>query len=244
MFVNDLENEQIFKGTEDLDLEFIKIFLLMYADDIILFSETEDGLQNGLNILHDYFKKWKLTVNTQKTKVVVFRKGGILSRQTHFYYGDLEIDIVNKFTYLGIVLQSGGAFTEAHNALAGQALKSIFVLNKYVRKFVNFKPKHVLDLFDKLIKPILNYGAEVWGLSQAMPIERVHVQFCKKLLGVKQCTQNDFIYGELGRTSLTVKRNFGLKCACHTIKNMLSTCIIYLKKIARYYRIVLIGHPW
>ena len=110
-----------------------------------------------------------------------------------------------SFSYLGIVFTVGGVFTEAHNALAGQALKSIFVLNKFVRKFVNLKPKHVLDLFDKLIKPILNYGAEVWGLSQAMPIERVHLQFCKKLLGVKQCTQNDFIYGELGRTSLTVE---------------------------------------
>ena len=75
MFVNDLENELIVKGTEGFNLEFIKIFLKMYADDIILFSETEDGLQNGLNILHDYWKKWKLTVNTQKTKVVVFRKG-------------------------------------------------------------------------------------------------------------------------------------------------------------------------
>ena len=62
---------------------------------------------------------------------------------------------------------------------------------------MNLKPKHVLDLFDKLIKSILNYGAEVWGFSQAMPIKRVHLQFSKKILGVKQCTQNDFIYGEL-----------------------------------------------
>jgi len=29
--------------------------------------------------------------------------------------------------------------------------------------------------------------------------ERVHLQFCKRLLGVKRCTQNDFVYGELGR---------------------------------------------
>lgn len=27
----------------------------------------------------------------------------------------------------------------------------------------------------------------------------MHLQFCKKLLGVKQTTQNDFVYGELGR---------------------------------------------
>ena len=207
MLINDLENELIVKGVAGLDLHFIKIYLLMYADDIVLFSETEDGLQSGLNVLHDYCQKWKLTVNTQKTKIVIFRKRGTINRQTRFLYGGLEIDIVNKFTYLGIVLTVGGAFSESHTALAGQSLKSIFALNKYIRKFVNLKPRHVLDLFDKLIKPILNYSSEVWGFSQAMVIERVHLQFCKKLLGVKQCTQNDFIYGELGRTSLTVERH-------------------------------------
>ena len=40
-----------------------------------------------------------------------------------------------------------------------------------------------------------------------MITERIHLQFCKKLLRVKQCTQNDFIYGELGRTSLLVDRH-------------------------------------
>ena len=37
-------------------------------------------------------------------------------------------------------------------------------------------------------------------------IETVHLQFCKKLLGVKQATQNDFVYGELGRLNFQVQR--------------------------------------
>ena len=35
-----------------------------------------------------------------------------------------------------------------------------------------------------------------------MQQERVYLQFCKKLLGVKKFTQNDFVYGELGRVPL------------------------------------------
>ena len=34
----------------------------------------------------------------------------------------------------------------------------------------------------------------------------MHLQFCKKLLGVKKTTQNDFVYGELGRTTCSTKR--------------------------------------
>ena len=47
--------------------------------------------------------------------------------------------------------------------------------------------------------PILKYGSEVWGFAKANAIERVHMQFRKKVLWVKNSTQNDFVYGERGR---------------------------------------------
>ena len=123
-----------------------------------------------------------------------------------FYYNGQEVEIVSSFKYLGIVFTTGGSFSEAQSALAGQAQKAIFKLNKYLYKFTYITPKHKLELFDKLITPILNYGCEVWGFGQANVIERVHMQFCKRLLGVKKSTQNDFVYGELGRTTLRTKR--------------------------------------
>ena len=64
----------------------------------------------------------------------------------------------------------------------------------------------MLGLFDKLILPILNYNGEVWGFSKADVIERIHLRFCKQLLGVRVQLQNNFIYRELGRTSLRNSR--------------------------------------
>ena len=65
----------------------------------------------------------------------------------------------------------------------------------------------MLDLFDKFISPILNYGCEVWGFHAAADIERmIHTKFCKRLLGVKKSTQNDFVYGELGRVPMQIGR--------------------------------------
>jgi len=129
---------------------------------------------------------------------MIFRKGG---RQTskHFYYNGKRVDIENKFNYLGIVFTPGGSFSEAQTTLSGQALKAIFKMKKYLHKFTDLSVSHRLNLFDRLIMPILNYGSEVWGFSSGMSIERVHMQFCKQILGVKRCTQNDFVYGELGR---------------------------------------------
>ena len=74
-----------------------------------------------------------------------------------------------------------GHFSETHDALSGQAPKAIYKLKSYVNKFTDLSVSHMLDLFDKLILPILNYGSKVWGFSKAETIERVHVQFCKHL---------------------------------------------------------------
>ena len=47
-------------------------------------------------------------------------------------------------------------------------------------------PKHELELFYKLISPILNHSCEVWGLHQANAIERIHMQFCKSYSGLRK----------------------------------------------------------
>ena len=206
LYLNDLEQKLITRGADGVDIGLLKLFLLLYADDSKIFSESASGLQNGLSTPYDYCQKWKLTVNVDKSKVMVFRKGGRLPQNLVFMYGDLNLEIVKKFNYLGIVFTPGGSFSEAQATLSGQALKAIFAMNRYLNKFVHLKPSHIFDLFDKLISPILNYGSEVWGFAKADNIECVHLQFCKKLLSVKQCTQNDFVYGELGRCSFQPTR--------------------------------------
>ena len=224
MYANDIEQEFITKGADGVDIGFLKLFLLLYADDIVIFSESADGLQKGLNILYEYCQRWKLTVNPIKSKIIIFRKGGRLPQNLSFRYGDTNLEIVNKFTYLGIVFTSGGSFSQAQATLSGQAQKAIFAMNRYLNKFVNVTPSHSLELFDKLIAPILNYASEVWAFAKATHIERVHLQFCKKLLSVKQCTQNDFVYGELGRYSFQNIRYYkGIKywikiLRCHETK--------------------------
>ena len=163
-----------------LDLEMFKLFMLLYADDIVIFANNAEELQLGLNLLSDYCTRWKLKVNASKTNILIFRKGGALPRNLVFTYEHQVIEIVKTFKYLGIVFTTGGSFSEAQNTLAGQAQKAIFKLNKYLYKFTFVAPKHKLELFDKLISPILNYSCEVWGFCQANAIERVQMQFCKK----------------------------------------------------------------
>ena len=92
---------------------------------------------------------------------MIFRKGGRLPNNLNSIYNNINVEIVNKFCYLGVVFTSGGSSFETQKTLSGQALKAVFTLNKYVYNFTALTPSHELELFDKLVSPILNSGSEV-----------------------------------------------------------------------------------
>ena len=58
-----------------LDVKFYKVFMLLYADDIVIFSNTAEELQKSFDFLSEYCKRWKLKVNISKNpKVWYFGK--------------------------------------------------------------------------------------------------------------------------------------------------------------------------
>ena len=158
MFLNDIEDMFMNKGLSGIDVNFFKILLILYADDIVIFAESKDELQRSLDALLAYCNRWKLVVNTRKTTITIFKKSGRLPNYTVFNFDNVEIEIVKFFTYLCIVFSTGGSFSEAQSALSCQALKAIFQMNTYLYKFTSLYVHHRLDLFEKLITPILGFG--------------------------------------------------------------------------------------
>ena len=78
--------DSIAKDIEDeLDI-FLRLFILLYADDMVLFSDSAEDLQVQLNNFSEYCDIWRLKVNISKTKNVVFTR----ARLQHF-----------KFSYKG-----------------------------------------------------------------------------------------------------------------------------------------------
>ena len=104
----------------------------------MLFANSAEELQEGLNMLSDNCKRWKLKINVSNSKVMIFKRGGMLLRNLAFVYDCELLEMVSKFRYLGIVFTKGGSFSEAQNTLAGQAQKAIFKLNTYLYVYISF----------------------------------------------------------------------------------------------------------
>ena len=93
--------------------------------------------------------------------------------------------------------------SQAVKTLSDQALRAYYNLLSLFDK-VSFDVRTKLKLFDTMVVPILLYGSEVWGVYDFKNVDKLHIRFCKNILGVRQQTPNMAVYGELGRFPLSV----------------------------------------
>ena len=227
-FVNDLEGS-LNADTIGIDVYDILLKLLMYADDMVIFSDSEIGLQDALDQLDFYCSKWGIKVNVRKTKIVVFKKGPFVNNSGVWTYKNEVLEVVPFFKYLGLNFSANGSFAHHFKESVKSAKKALYFLKNNLNKNPEIIPKMQLELFDSTVKPILFYGSEVWGFCKADSLERIYLSFLKGLLCVKQSTPNCFIYGELGVFPLIIERK--LRIVKYWFKILNSNENSYLRKM-------------
>jgi len=83
--------------------DITEIFILMFADDVALISDTVIGLQRQLNTLVEFCTEYDIDVNVNKTNIVVFKRGGRLSQKEKWMFDGERLALVNSFSYVGIM---------------------------------------------------------------------------------------------------------------------------------------------
>jgi retron-type reverse transcriptase len=82
IFIDDFAKYLDKNLTDPISLNNIEINHLLYADDLVLMVQSPVSFQHCLNALQNFCKDWKLDINPNKTKVIVFCKKR--SQITHF----------------------------------------------------------------------------------------------------------------------------------------------------------------
>ena len=204
LYVNDFEKHFMSDNCPSVELQVLNLFVLMYADDMVIFADSPEGLQKMLNSVHSYTDEWSLRVNVEKTKVVVFRNGGKIHHNEHWIYDNVELEIVNEFKYLGLLFNYNGKFLNMQKHAAEQGRKALFALTSKFKKH-EFNVETLCSVFDTYVCSVFLYGSELWGFHKCFDVEKVHLNFCKNILSVGKKTANNMVYFELGRLPLTVK---------------------------------------
>lgn len=205
MFINDIV-DNINSDLENIfTVEQIRFFMLLYADDAVVFAKSSESLQSMLHDIEIYCGTWNLKINTSKTKAMIFERG----RHTNceLYLNNVKLEGVTSFKYLGVYFFKNGNWFRTQKRLAlhaSYALHKLFSLFKQTELPTSEKCK----LFDTLVGSVLNHSSEVWGMHEAKDIEIIHTKFCRWVLNVRKSTNLIGLYGELGRYPLQIQRKF------------------------------------
>ena len=103
MFLNNLESFLRFKKAQGITISssdredyfiFLKLFILLFADDTVLLNNSKEDLQFVLNVFEKFCEKWKLQVNITKTKILIF-SGGRMPQDLKFLFKVKKLEIIN-----------------------------------------------------------------------------------------------------------------------------------------------------
>ena len=204
LFINDLEDYLIGNGCQPINFDdtnidnYFQLMLLLYAHDTIVMSNTKEGLQKAIDLMCGFCEKWKLKINSGKTKVTVFGCRKADTSNLKFVCNGDNLEVVHSFKYLGIMMNYNGSFKIAIEELHKQASRAMYSLLRKCRTF-DLPVNVAVDLFDKLVSPVMLYSCEVWGFEKTERLEKLHLKFLKHILKVKTNTCSNMVYGELGR---------------------------------------------
>ena len=125
-FLQDISKS--FDQWQGISVDTLLIVYLLFADDLVLFSDSANGLQKQ-TALYKYTSLWHIIVSIPKTKVIIFNKR-YTPECDNFYYADNVIEKAEKYKYLGVVYSTRypkNVLKETFLHLASQAVKQFFL---------------------------------------------------------------------------------------------------------------------
>ena len=129
-FINGLARE-IKEKTQGVCVGNTRVRLLLYADDIVLLAERRRDLQDMLDIVTSYSKKWRFRVNPKKGKSEVMLFGKKPRKTKHerkWWLAGVEIQETDSYKYLGVDLVSGLNFKKLKERIVADARKRMMLV--------------------------------------------------------------------------------------------------------------------
>lgn len=164
------------------NLERVEIAEGVFADDVVLIAGSEKQLQENLKVWKETIENEGMEINIDKTKILVV---GEQSIDTEIKVGDIKIEQVREYKYLGITLNETGKQEAEINERIGKTIKLYHAMNQ---KFINKKEiskQTKTKIFNTVYRPVLTYGCESWTLTnrQKSKIQAVEMKYLRRVVG-------------------------------------------------------------
>ena len=184
-----------------------------FADDMVLWvtgkdmRKMETKINNKLEKIREFLENRNLLLSPEKCVAVLFCKGPIPKDRPKVIIGGEEIRFENKAKYLGIVMDKGLTWKHHIELISKKNMRTIRRLKRIYTKYK--LPQDVcINLYKSLIRPSIEYGAEVWGDTSAChlrKLESLEQRGLTAALGVNRLARRSVVNLESGVLPLKLR---------------------------------------
>jgi hypothetical protein len=137
---------------------------LLFADDIVIFAESKDQLENKIERLMRWATENVMKVNTPKCGILNWNRRNDEEVQIPVETRFGTINEVREYTYLGINIRNN---LLEEDIVKNSVRKGKIALEKLKGRLMNKNISIVLKtmLVRNILIPIIMYGRELWGMS-------------------------------------------------------------------------------
>ena len=165
-----------------------------FADDLVIWETGKNvdriacKLNQKLKRLNKYMKNINLTISPEKSVAVLFNRKRSNQECPELFIEGHTIKRENKAKYLGIIMDKRLNWSNHIKEIVSKANKRCRQLKSMVTKY-NLHQSIAITLYKGLIRPILEYGSEIWGdtcKTNKMKLEAIEQRALTTALGVSK----------------------------------------------------------
>ncbi|KAL6421076.1 hypothetical protein ACFW04_013600 [Cataglyphis niger] len=171
------------EGWGEVKLGGMKVYTLVYADDVVLIAEEEDGMRSMIGKLESYLEKKGLELNVGKSKILRFKKGRGRERKVTGDRGCKRIFLFGLYN--------------AEEWRTGSTDKRYIKEGKFKNDW-----RRRLWFFDKLVRTVMGYGVEIWGWGERKKLEKLQERYLRWVLRMEWGIPGYMVREELQREKI------------------------------------------
>ena len=213
IFINDLHvsvrNSKVHHFADDTNLLLISKSL----------KQINRLINHDLSLLVQWLRSNKISLNTSKTKIIIFRpKGKLIIKHLNFRISGEKINTSSTVNYLAVLLHENLQWQTLIDSLITKLSTAVGLLSK-VRYYV---PKYLLrTIYFSIFNSHIIYTCQVWGQNQAKIKQISELQ--DKALRIINFKPKSYPVSELYKSNEILKLTDYIKLLnCLFVKNTLS----------------------
>ena len=232
VYVDKVAREAREKFVSEVKLSTGDVGMLLFADDMVIMAESEEGLQSNLKVLSEAMDRWDLKVNWMKTKVMrVARKRD----SCEVSIGDQVIEQVDEMKYLGVMISSDGRMEKEIEARIAMATRLVGGMGDTVLSRRELSEGTKLKVVNATMMPSLLYGCEVWSLTKQQQgrVQATQMRVLRRIEGVNRMdrVRNEDIRQRLGQEDIVQvirRRQENWKCKIDNMNSNRTTKKVFV----------------